>query len=91
MKINLHFLLSFLSTVGSRKVGGNPAGLPAKAKYNLVTDSEPVPWGKGEKQSDKDGEIEPETIMPTRSQSYFLNSDGVRFAERANEFFLSIV
>ncbi len=90
MKINLHFLLSFLSTVGSRKVGGNPAGLPAKAKYNLVTDSEPVPWGKGEKQSDKDSEIEPETILPTKSQSCFY-SDGVRFAERANEFFLSIV
>ena len=27
-----------------------------------MTDSEPVPWGKGEKYSDKEGEIDPETV-----------------------------
>ena len=32
-----------------RETGGNPAELSAKAKYYPVTDSEPVPWGKGEK------------------------------------------
>ena len=37
---------------------GNSAELTAKAKYYLVTDSEQVPWGKGEKQSGEDGEID---------------------------------
>ena len=33
----------------------------SKAKYYWLTDSERVPWGKGEKYPDKGGEIEPET------------------------------
>ena len=37
------------STVGHVKSGGNLGGPPSKAKYSLVTDSEPVPRGKGEK------------------------------------------
>ena len=36
-------------------------GPPSKPKYYLLTDSEPVPWGKGEKNLDKRSEIEPET------------------------------
>ena len=68
--MNSCFLLFYLSSIESRQVGGNLAGLPAKAKYNLVTDSEQVPWGKGEKQPGEGGEIEPETIMPTKSQSW---------------------
>ena len=36
-------------------------GPPSKAKYYLLTDSEPVPWGKGEKNPYKGSEIEPET------------------------------
>ena len=39
----------FLSTTGHVKSGGNPGGPPSKAKYSLMTDSELVPRGKGEK------------------------------------------
>lgn len=37
------------STAGHVKPRGNLAGPSAKAKYSLVTDSEAVPGGKGEK------------------------------------------
>ena len=36
-------------------------GPSSKAKYSISTDSEPVPWGKGEKHPDEGSEIEPET------------------------------
>ncbi len=34
----------------------------SKAKYYWVTDSEQVPWGKGEKHPYKGSEKEPETV-----------------------------
>ena len=37
-------------------------GPSSKAKYYLPTDSEPVPWGKGEKNPGEGSEIEPETV-----------------------------
>ena len=40
------------------KIGGPSS----KAKYSWLTDSEPVPWGKGEKNPVKGSEIEPETV-----------------------------
>ena len=36
-------------------------GPPSKPKYSSTTDSEQVPWGKGEKHPDEGSEIEPET------------------------------
>ena len=33
-----------------------------KAKYSRETDSEPVPWGKGEKHFEQKSEIVPETV-----------------------------
>ena len=56
--------------------------LPApsgKAKYFWETDSGPVPWGKGEKYSEQEGEIVPETV---RLQAVGANliGDGVPFA-----------
>ena len=33
-------------------------GPPSKPKYNSMTDSEQVPWGKGEKNPKKGSEIE---------------------------------
>ena len=36
-------------------------GPPSKPKYSLATDSEQVPWGKGEKNPKKGSEIDPET------------------------------
>lgn len=38
-----------LSRAGHVKPCLNSAGPSAKAKYSWETDSEPVPWGKGEK------------------------------------------
>ena len=40
------------------KIGGPSS----KAKYYLPTDSELVPWGKGEKNPGEGSEIEPETV-----------------------------
>jgi hypothetical protein len=40
----------------------NPREPSRKAKYSCVTDSEPVPRGKGEKNPDKGSEIERETV-----------------------------
>ena len=42
-------LLEFLSRAGHVKSCLNPRGPSRKAKYSLVTDSEQVPRGKGEK------------------------------------------
>ena len=36
-------------------------GPPSKPKYSLTTDSELVPWGKGEKNPDEGSEIDTET------------------------------
>lgn len=40
----------------------NQRGPPRKAKYYCVTDSEPVPRGKGEKNPVEGSEIEHETV-----------------------------
>ena len=40
---------SILSTAEHEKFRRNLPGPSGKAKYSLVTDSEQVPWGKGEK------------------------------------------
>ena len=37
-------------------------GPSSKAKYSWLTDSEPVPWGKGEKNPCEGSEIDPETV-----------------------------
>jgi hypothetical protein len=50
-----------LSKAGHVKSCLNMGGPPSKPKYSLATDSEPVPWGKGEKNPDKGSEIVPET------------------------------
>ena len=50
-----------LSKTGHEKSGPNPERPPSKAKYSLMTDSEPVPRGKGEKNPSKGSETEPET------------------------------
>ena len=45
----LKTLKGILSTAGHEKSCRNPRGPSRKAKYSLVTDSEQVPRGKGEK------------------------------------------
>ena len=54
--------MQVLSTTGLEKPCGKPGGPPSKAKYSLMTDSEPVPGGKGEKNPGEGSEIEPETV-----------------------------
>ena len=50
------------STAEHEKFCGNLGGPSPKAKYYLTTDSEPVPWGKGEKYPCEGSEIVPETV-----------------------------
>jgi len=49
-----------LSKAGHVKSCLNMGGPPSKPKYYLSTDSEQVPWGKGEKNPKKGSEIESE-------------------------------
>ena len=51
-----------LSSAGHEKSCMNLAGPSAKAKYSWETDSEQVPWGKGEKYSGEESEIVPEIV-----------------------------
>ena len=70
--------LDVLSRAGHVKSCLNIGGPPSKAKYSLLTDSEPVPWGKGEKHPDKGSETDPETgRLQTVGASLW--SDGVPF------------
>ena len=54
--------MGILSTTGHEKPCGKLGGPSSKAKYHLMTDSEPVPRGKGEKNPGEGSEIEPETV-----------------------------
>jgi len=51
-------------------------GPPSKPKYSSVTDSEQVPWGKGEKSPDEGSEIDPETEC-LQAVGAALSRDGV--------------
>ena len=51
----------YLSRAGHVKPGLNLGRPLSKAKYSLMTDSEQVPRGKGEKNPSEGSEIEPET------------------------------
>ena len=68
-----------LSKAGHVESCLNLPGPSGKAKYSWETDSEQVPWGKGEKHFEQKSEIVPETI---RLQSVGATScgDGVPFA-----------
>ena len=50
------------SRSGHEKSWLNMGGPSSKAKYYWLTDSEPVPWGKGEKNPCEGSEIDPETV-----------------------------
>ena len=50
-----------MSKAGHVKSCLNIGGPPSKPKYSLATDSEQVPWGKGEKNPDEGSEIVSET------------------------------
>ena len=50
------------SRSGHEKSWLNMGGPSSKAKYSQMTDSEPVPWGKGEKNPCEGSEIDPESV-----------------------------
>jgi len=54
--------MGILSTTRHVEPCGKLGGPSSKAKYHLMTDSELVPRGKGEKNPGEGSEIEPETI-----------------------------
>ena len=68
-----------LSSTELEKFCVNLPGPSGKAKYYWETDSEPVPWGKGEKNFYKKSEIVPETIR-LQAVGASLRCDGVPFA-----------
>lgn len=51
-----------MSRSGHEKSWLNMGGPSSKAKYSSKTDSELVPWGKGEKYFEKKDEKDPETV-----------------------------
>ena len=69
----------FLSNTAHVKRRMNLCGPPHKAKYDLSTDSELVPRGKGEKNCCERSEIEPETVC-LQGVRADLFGDGVPFA-----------
>ena len=74
----------YLSRAGHVKPGLNLGGPPSKAKNLSMTDSEPVPRGKGEKNPSEGSEIEPETssLQTVEGLCFSLRrmADGVPFA-----------
>ena len=58
----LFLLMRYLSTAGHVEPCRNLGRPRSKAKYYTATDSEQVPWGKGEKNPGEGSEIEPETM-----------------------------
>ena len=72
--------ISILSSAGHEKSCMKPAGPSAKAKYSPETDSEPVPWGKGEKNLEQRSEIDPETMCLQAVGVPINRDDGVPFA-----------
>ena len=70
---------SILSRAGHVKSCLNLPGPSGKAKYSWETDSELVPWGKGEKHPEQGSEIVPETVRLQAVGAHLL-CDGVPFA-----------
>ena len=62
----------FPSKSGHVKPGLNQPRPWGKAKYLAVTDSERVQWWKGEKNSEKLSEIDPETVSLQTAGALFI-------------------
>ena len=78
-------VVSTTSRSGHVKSWLNIGGPSSKAKYSLLTDSELVPWGKGEKNPDEGSEIETETkclqaVGAKVGDLFSIFGDGVPFA-----------
>ncbi len=71
---------SILSRAGHVKSCLNLPGPSGKAKYSWETDSELVPWGKGEKNPEQGSEIVPETVCLQSVGAPSNRGDSVPFA-----------
>ena len=71
--------------MGHVKSRVNPRGPPRKAKYYWMTDSEKVPWGKGEKNPWKGSEIEHEIVSLQAVEGRLLTSACVPVEEWAGD------
>ena len=78
--ISIYFSSSILSSTGHVKPCVNLPGPSGKAKYYWETDSELVPWGKGEKHFEQKSEIVPETMRLQTVGVPIYRDDGVPFA-----------
>ena len=74
------FFSRILSNTGHVKSCVNLPGPSGKAKYFWETDSELVPWGKGEKYPEQGSEIVPETMRLQAVGVPIYRGDGVPFA-----------
>ena len=77
--VRFNIIVDILSSAGHEKSCVNLPGPSGKAKYSWETDSEPVPWGKGEKYPEQGSEKVPETVR-LQAVGASLWSDGVPFA-----------
>ena len=75
-------LSSIQSSTEHEEFGVNAGGPSPKAKYDLMTDSEQVPWGKGEKNPGRGVKENLKPYVYKRRKRY---SDLVLFVERAGE------
>ena len=80
VRVSINNIIGILSRSGHEKSWLKLPGPSGKAKYFWETDSEPVPWGKGEKNPEQGSEIVPETVrlQPVGARLRF--GDGVPFA-----------
>ena len=69
---------SILSRAGHVKSCLKQPEPSGKAKYSSETDSELVPWGKGEKNPEQGSEKDPETVCLQAVEA--IRGDGVPFA-----------
>ena len=79
LQVSFFNFSSILSSAEHVEFRMNLPGPSGKAKYSIETDSEPVPWGKGEKNPEQGSEIEPEPGCLQAVGAHFM-SDGVPFA-----------
>jgi hypothetical protein len=78
--VTIDIITGILSRSGHEKSWLNLPGPSGKAKYFWETDSEPVPWGKGEKYPEQGSEIVPETVRLQPVGADLRIGDGVPFA-----------
>ena len=80
VRVGIYIIIGILSRSGHEKSWLNLPGPSGKAKYFWETDSEPVPWGKGEKYPEQGSEIVPETVRLQPVGVPINRNDGVPFS-----------